>query len=127
MGCEGLEAKEMPHSTAMRCGNCGLPILCGTGQPTCKCEVKNEIRLKARNNHPTVKPIALMKYLVKLVSREGQTVLDPFAGSFTTGLACVALGRNFIGIEMEEEYFKIGQARMESFQESYGRIEATRG
>jgi len=65
-----------------------------------------------KNFHPTVKPIALMQYLVKLVSREGATVLDPFAGSFSTGIACINLNRNFIGIERDEEYVKIGKARM---------------
>lgn len=64
------------------------------------------------NFHPTVKPIALMEYLVKLVSREGATVLDPFAGSGTTGIACKNLNRQFIGIEKEADYVKIANARM---------------
>lgn len=66
------------------------------------------------NNHPTVKPIALMEYLVKLVSREGQLILDPFAGSGSTLIACKNLKRNFIGIEKEEEYVKIANARLKS-------------
>jgi len=70
------------------------------------------------NFHPTVKPLALMEYLVKLVSREGQVVLDPFMGSGTTGMACVNTGRDFIGIEIDEDYFKIAQARIESCKES---------
>lgn len=65
------------------------------------------------NTHPTVKPLKLMLYLVSLVSREGQIVLDPFAGSFTTGVACILLKRRFIGIEKEKEYLAIGEARME--------------
>ena len=72
----------------------------------------------ARNNHPTVKPIALMKYLVTLITREGQTVLDPFAGSFTTGMACKELGRKFIGIEKEIEYIEIAKKRIASTQKS---------
>jgi DNA modification methylase len=68
----------------------------------------------AKNNHPTVKPIALMEYLVKLVSREGATVLDPFAGSGTTGIACKNLNRNFIGIELDADYMKIAEKRIES-------------
>jgi len=68
--------------------------------------------LKSRNNHPTVKPIALMKYLIILVSREGQVILDPFMGSGTTGVACKLLNRKFIGIEQSEEYIKIAQARI---------------
>ena len=65
-----------------------------------------------KNHHPTVKPIALMEYLVKLASREGQTVLDPFMGSGTTGIACRNLGRQFIGIERDPDYFKLAEARI---------------
>ena len=68
------------------------------------------------NFHPTVKPLALMEYLVKLVSREGQVVLDPFMGSGTTGMACKKLDRDFIGIEIDEEYFKIAQARIDAWK-----------
>jgi len=66
----------------------------------------------AKNNHPTVKPIKLMEYLVKLVSKEGATILDPFLGSGTTGIASIKLNRKFIGIEKEEEYIKISKARI---------------
>ena len=66
-----------------------------------------------KNFHPTVKPIALMEYLVKLVSREGQVVLDPFMGSGTTGMACKKLDREFIGIEMMPEYMEIAKARID--------------
>ena len=69
---------------------------------------------KVVNNHPTVKPIALMEYLVKLVSKEGATVLDPFMGSGSTGIACKNLGRSFIGVERDEEYIKIAEARIKS-------------
>ncbi|MCH7534166.1 MAG: site-specific DNA-methyltransferase [Bacteroidetes bacterium] len=68
-----------------------------------------------KNNHPTVKPIKLMEYLIKLVSREGSTVLDPFLGSGTTAIACIKLNRKFIGIEKEEEYIKIARARIRPF------------
>lgn len=64
------------------------------------------------NKHPTVKPLKLMEYLVNLVSKEGHTVLDPFCGSGTTGIACKKLNRNFIGIERDEEYCKIAEARI---------------
>ena len=53
-----------------------------------------------------------MEYLIKLVSREGQTVLDPFMGSGTTGIACKELGRDFIGIEREAEYLEIAKRRI---------------
>jgi len=68
--------------------------------------------LPEHNNHPTVKPVHLMAWLVRLVSKEGDTVLDPFMGSGTTGVACKTLSRNFIGIELDEGYFKIAQARI---------------
>lgn len=59
------------------------------------------------NNHPTVKPLALMEYLIKLVTREGQTILDPFAGSGSTLVAAAKLNRVCIGIEREVEYCEI--------------------
>lgn len=69
---------------------------------------------KGRENiHPTVKPIELMKYLVKLVAPKGALVLDPFMGSGTTGVAAIEIGRRFLGIEKEPEYFKIAENRLE--------------
>lgn len=62
--------------------------------------------------HPTQKPVALMEYLIKTYTNEGETVLDFTAGSFTTGVACVNLDRKFIGIEMDEKYFEIGSNRV---------------
>ncbi|MBK9272899.1 MAG: site-specific DNA-methyltransferase [Saprospiraceae bacterium] len=71
-----------------------------------------ENRLPNKNNHPTVKPLALMEYLIKMVTPKGGTVLDPFMGSGTTGIACKMNGYNFIGIELDEEYVKIAEARL---------------
>jgi DNA modification methylase len=62
--------------------------------------------------HPTQKPVALMEYLIKTYTNEGETVLDFTAGSFTTGVAAVNLERKFIGIEMDEGYFEIGVNRV---------------
>ena len=62
--------------------------------------------------HPTQKPVALMEYLVKTYTNEGDTVLDFTMGSGTTGVACKNLNRNFIGIELDEEYFKIAEKRI---------------
>ena len=72
--------------------------------------------LPVKNNHPTVKPIALMEYLIKMVTPKCGIVLDPFAGSFSTGVACVKNGFGFVGIEREEEYVVIGKARLEQAQ-----------
>lgn len=64
------------------------------------------------NNHPTVKPIALMRYLVRLVTPPQGTVLDPFTGSGSTGVAALREGFNFIGIEREQEYVTIAERRI---------------
>jgi len=67
-----------------------------------------------KNIHPTVKPIALMEHLIKLVSRENQIILDPFVGSGTTCLAARKLNRHYIGIDKDEEYCKIARLRLAS-------------
>lgn len=66
----------------------------------------------AQNNHPTVKPTELMRYLCRLVTPEGGTVLDPFMGSGSTGKAAMMERFNFIGIELSEEYAAIAEARL---------------
>jgi len=68
----------------------------------------------SKNNHPTVKPIALMEYLIKLVTPPKGIVLDPFLGSGTTAVAAKQLGFNYIGIEKEPEYIKIAEARIKA-------------
>src|SRR5439155_25915813 len=64
------------------------------------------------NTHPTVKPLKLMLYLVMLGSRPSDLVLDPFAGSGTTGIACQILARRFLGVEISTEYCEIASARL---------------
>ena len=71
---------------------------------------------KSRNIHPTVKPLTLMNYLVTLGSRKGDVVLDPFMGSGTTPLACISLERKYIGIDNEEDYYKIAKARVDKLE-----------
>ena len=66
--------------------------------------------------HPTQKPVALLEYLIKTYSNEGETVLDFTFGSCSTGVACLNTNRKFLGIEMDEKYFDIGVNRMESIQ-----------
>ncbi|MEJ7783284.1 MAG: site-specific DNA-methyltransferase [Solirubrobacteraceae bacterium] len=70
------------------------------------------LRAPRANGHPTVKPIALMRWLVRLVVPPGGLVLDPFAGSGSTGIAAVLEGRQFVGIEAEAEYVEIARARI---------------
>ena len=63
--------------------------------------------------HPTQKPVALMEYLIKTYTNENDTVLDNCMGSGTTGVACINTNRNFIGIELDENYFNIAKQRIE--------------
>ena len=64
--------------------------------------------------HPTQKPVALMEYLIRTYSNEGETILDNTMGSGTTGVACMNTNRNFIGIEMDENYYKIAEERIKN-------------
>ena len=66
--------------------------------------------------HPTQKPVALLEYLIKTYTNEGETVLDNTFGSGSTGVAAVNLNRNFIGIEMDDKYFDIAQKRIKDAQ-----------
>lgn len=65
-----------------------------------------------RGYHPTQKPVALMEYLIKTYTNEGETILDFTMGSGTTGVACKNLNRDFIGIEMDEGYFEVAKRRI---------------
>jgi len=103
-GCEGLEKK-----TASECcegrkeGSAGLNNpRAGAGRTS-----------GSKNFHPTVKPVHLMAWLVRLVTPPNGTCLDPFMGSGTTGVACKNLNRNFIGIELDPDYFKIAEKRIQ--------------
>lgn len=64
--------------------------------------------------HPTQKPVELMEYMIRTYTNEGQTVLDNTMGSGTTGVACMNTGRRFIGIERDEEYFRVASERISS-------------
>ena len=68
---------------------------------------------KADRFHPTQKPVALLEYLIKTYTLEGETVLDNCAGSGSTGVACINTKRNFIGIEKDDKYFEIAKKRIE--------------
>lgn len=67
-----------------------------------------------RGLHPTQKPVALFEYLIKTYTNEGDTVMDNCMGSGTTGVSCLNLDRNFIGIEKDPDYFQIAKNRIES-------------
>ena len=73
-----------------------------------------EFGLDKDSIHPTQKPVALMEYLIRTYSNEGETILDNCMGSGTTGVACMNTNRNFIGIEMDENYYKIAEERIKN-------------
>jgi len=104
-GCEGLEERsggsmDANVSDVMQLGGASLK-----GEP--------KPRQMTRNHHPTVKPLALMRYLCKLTKTPtGGIVLDPFMGSGTTGMGAVMEGREFIGVDLEAEYCDIAAARI---------------
>ena len=81
---------------------------------------RNRSQLARKNHHPTVKPVALMRYLVRLVTPPGGTVLDPFTGSGTTGIAAKLEGFGFIGIEQDPDYLAIAKARIASWDNERG-------
>lgn len=83
--------------------------------PTQLLEIRNRTEGKL---HPTQKPVALMEYLIKTYTNEGDTVLDFTMGSGTTGVACVNTGRRFIGIELDPGYFAIAEKRIQEAQDA---------
>jgi len=114
-GCEELDAKSITNAKGNGlgrvCNICSASIL-----KPCDCE-NNSWILPAtnKNNHPTVKPTALMQYLVRLITPVGGTVLDPFNGSGSTGKAAMLCKEyNYIGIDLSAEYIKISKARIEA-------------
>ena len=84
----------------------------GTNYPVSILDMPNE----KKTIHPTQKPVALMEYLIETYTHEGDTVLDFAMGSGTTGVACVNLDRNFVGIELDEDYFNVAKDRIEGHQ-----------
>lgn len=97
-GCDAMEAKQYSHDGR---------------------EARNETAYQrndsqARNNHPTVKPTELMRYLCRLVTPTGGVVLDPFTGSGSTGRGAILEGFRFIGCEMDDDYIKIAEARIQA-------------
>ena len=69
---------------------------------------------KERYDHPTQKPVKLLKHIVEIASKKGDHVLDPFMGTGSTGQACIELGRNFTGFEIDKNYYATAQTRLRS-------------
>ena len=110
-GLEGLEKKEIGakgNGLARTCGTCGSSVLDG-----CDCPDRTFNNPTRQNFHPTVKPLALMRYLVRLVTPPGGVVFDPFLGSGTTAVAAILEGFKWAGCEMTEDYWPIIEARVE--------------
>jgi len=105
---------ELPLSDCGMMEDDNYPIKTGSG---------NLRETKRRNNHPTVKPTSLMRYLCKLVTPPGGTILDPFMGSGSTGKAAALEGFRFIGIELEKEYTAIAEKRIMSAQPLFAGLE----
>ena len=70
-----------------------------------------------KNNHPTVKPINLLTYLCRLITPPNGIILDPFMGSGSTGIAAQLEGFRFVGMELDEDYFKIAEARISNWEQ----------
>jgi DNA modification methylase len=109
-GCEGLEAKRV------LIGAEGHKINPMTGREV--------VDIPRQNHHPTVKPLALMRWLVRLVTPPGGLVLDPFAGSGSTGCAAVLEGCGFVGVEASAEYLEIARARIAHYADPLRHMEA---
>lgn len=73
-------------------------------------------KIRKGSLHPTQKPVALLEYLIKTYTNEGETVLDNCMGSGSTGIACINTNRNFIGYELDEHYFQIAKERLEQHE-----------
>jgi DNA modification methylase len=101
---EGLDHMEEQQFVQWQTGNGA------SGKPSSMSEGRDT---KRKNTHPTVKPTDLMKYLVRMVTPKGGVVLDPFMGSGSTGKAAKLEGFDFIGIEMDEEYFLLAKSRID--------------
>jgi site-specific DNA-methyltransferase (adenine-specific) len=110
-GLEELELKSPEEMTGRKEGSAGLVMKHSDGSDKANAYAGTSGEARA-NFHPTVKPTALMEYLIKLVTPEGGTVLDPFTGSGSTGKAALLNGYQFIGIELTDEYLPIIEGRL---------------
>lgn len=110
-GLDGFEAKQMAWSNQAK-----AELKRGNTEFSDDTKMHNKVQLRV-NFHPTVKPVKLMQYLVRMVTQPNGKVLDPFCGSGTTGIACKLEGFDFVGIEQDAEYAKISESRIENYTE----------
>jgi len=116
LGLDDFEEKEMPHGVQDKCGKCNKQFL-APNNSQCVCEEPERLNNKKKNIHPTVKPINLLTYLVRLITPQNGIVMDCYMGSGSTGIAALLEGFQFIGMEMDEEYFNIAEARIDSWEQ----------
>ena len=90
-----------------------LRPVCTQATPVVPEPEKQDIKKRV---HPTQKPIELMVKIIEDFTHKGDTILDPFMGSGTTGVACVQTGRNFVGIEIDPTYYAIAEKRIKDAQ-----------
>jgi DNA modification methylase len=110
-GLDGFAGKEIGgkgNGLARTCATCGASVLDG-----CQCPDRTFTNPTRANHHPTVKPVDLMRYLVKLITPPKGVVLDPFMGSGSTGKGAVIEGFNFVGIEQDADYLDMARARIQ--------------
>ena len=111
VGLKGLPTKTASELTGRKRGSKGLSGSKEHGNATNPYANGGSVNPR-ENYHPTVKPIALMRYLARLITPINGMVLDPFMGSGSTGVACIGENFDFVGIELDEGYFKIAKARI---------------
>lgn len=112
-GCGDMEGRTGAEAVGRKAGSAGTRSPAAGSGRTAE---------TVQNHHPTVKPVAVMRWLVRLVCPAGGTVLDPFLGSGTTGVAAAMEGRGFIGIEREAAYFQIAERRVEWARQQAGPV-----
>lgn len=105
MGLDGFEEKQ------------NIIYMNNTIESSYKTGSGNLRNTKMKNNHPTVKPINLLTYLCRMITPPNGVVLDMYMGSGSTGIAALLEGFNFVGMEMDEEYFNIAEARINNYEE----------
>lgn len=101
-----------PHKSSILGEKKNPSVQTHTGYPKHILEFDNDAIIHKKRFHPTQKPVALLEYLVRTYTNEGDTVLDNCMGSGSTGVACVNTGRKFIGMELENEYYQIAKQRI---------------
>jgi DNA modification methylase len=111
---EGQSIGAKGNGLGRTCATCSATVLDG-----CDCPDRTFVNPTRQNFHPTVKPTALMEYLIRLVTPAGGVVLDPFTGSGSTGKAALLNGYRFIGCELTEDYLPIIEGRLKHAAEQY--------